>query len=721
MAEANDPSFEDIFTGYPMPMWVYDLETLAFKAVNTAAVLHYGFSVAEFLSRTIADLRPAEEMPKFLANLKSSPAGQLEKSGTWLHRKKNGDIIDVEISSHPLMYRGRACRLVLAHDVTERIDAERKIARLNRVYALLSGINSAIVRIRDRDALFKEACRLATMEGGFVTACIDVVDASGSDVQSGAHAGRALPPASRECQWGARRALRERQAVVSNNVSADPALAPFRDQLEDRGFRAMASFPLMLGERVCAVLTLLSDTRDVFDAGELKVLNELAGDLSFALLFFDREQQLSYLAYHDVMTGLPNRRLFQDRLLQLLHPGAGVVALILVNLDRFAQLNDAMGRHMGDALLMQVAHRLQDELPATLNVARIGGDTFALTLSELARAEDAAETLQEQIFAVLDQPYQLDGQEVRVSTRAGLATYPADGADGETLFRHAEAALRNAKTSGERYLYYAPRMNAALAARVALENELQMALEEQQFCMFYQPRVDLASGRIVSAEALIRWQHPERGLVGPIDFIALAEETGLIRPIGAWVIDAVCAQQKRWQDAGLEIVPVAVNLSAVQCVQSELLNAIASTLAGHALERHLIEFELTETAVMSNPEAALRNLAGLKKMGMQLSLDDFGTGYSSMAQLKRFPFDFVKIDRSFISGVDVNPEDKAIAAAIIAMAHSLGLKVVAEGVETQAQLDTITAMGCDEIQGYLFSRPVAAAEFEALVRSGRRL
>ncbi len=720
MAEANDPSFGDIFTGYPMPMWVYDLETLAFKAVNSAAILHYGYSQAEFLGRTIADLRPAEELPKLLASLKNAPPGQLEKSGTWLHRKKNGDIIDVEISSHPIVYQGRQCRLVLAHDVTERLDAQRKIARLNRVYALLSGINSAIVRIRDRDSLFREACRLATMEGGFITACIDVVDAAGTGLTNEAHAGRALPPASRECAWGSRRALSERQSVISNDVSIDPALAPFREQLEDRGFRAMASFPLMLGERVVAVLTLLSDTVDVFDADELKVLNELAGDLSFALLFFDREEQLSYLAYYDVMTGLPNRRLFQDRLVQLLHPGAGVVAVILINLDRFAQLNDTMGRHMGDALLVQVASRLRD-IPGTFNVARIGGDTFALTLPELARGEDAAEILHEQIFLALDQGYPLDGQEIRVSTRAGLALYPADGGDAETLFKHAEAALRNAKTSGERYLYYAPRMNAALAARVELEGALQNALQERQFSMYYQPRVDLGSGRIVSAEALIRWHHPERGLVGPVDFIPLAEETGLIRPIGAWVIDEVCAQQKRWQAAGMELVPVAINLSAVQCVQAELLNMIANILGAHGLEQHYIEFELTETAVMNNPDDAMRNLGGLKKMGMQLSLDDFGTGYSSLAQLKRFPFDFVKIDRSFISGVDINPEDKAIAAAIIAMAHSLGLRVVAEGVETQAQLDTIRDMHCDELQGFLFSKAVTADEFEALVRSGRRL
>ena len=723
MAEPKDTSFNDIFKAYPIPMWVYDLEILVFKAVNTAAIVQYGYSEAEFLRLTIADLRPPEELPRLYANLGNATNDTLEKAGAWRHQRKDGTVIDVEISSHPMLFDGRPCKFVLAHDITDRIQAQKKIARLNRVYALLSGINSAIVRIRDRDALFREACRLATMEGGFVTGCIDMVEADGLHMHNDAHAGRVLPPrpAILEGQWIAERAARDKLPVVCNDIGTDAAMAPFYGHMASRGFRAIASFPLLVGPRVIAVLTLVSEIPDVFDADELKVLNELAGDLSFALLFFDREEQLSYLAYYDAMTGLPNRRLFQDRLGQLVNAAAPVMAVVLINLDRFAQLNDAMGRHTGDALLVQIGQRLGLGLPESFNVARIGGDTFALTLTDLARGEDAAEVLQGAVFGALDQPFRLDGQDVRISTRAGLALFPADGADAETLFKHAEAALKNAKASNERYLHYAPRMNAALAARMALENALQTALEERQFEMYYQARVELATGRVVSAEALIRWNHPERGLVGPVDFIPLAEETGLIRPIGAWVIEAVCVQQKMWRDAGTAMVPVAINLSAVQCVQPELLNTIAGTMAAHGVQQKYIEFELTETAVMNNPDEAARNLRALKALGVQLSLDDFGTGYSSLAQLKRFPFDFVKIDRSFISDVDTNSEDEAIAAAIIAMAHSLGLKVVAEGVETSAQLEIMRTLKCDEMQGFLFSRPLPADQFEALVRSGKRL
>ncbi|MFP5390488.1 MAG: EAL domain-containing protein [Gammaproteobacteria bacterium] len=719
MFSTDDKSFNQLFKAHPIPMWVYDLETLAFLAVNSAAVAHYGYSEEEFLRLTIRDLRPDDELARLEANLATAPRQGLERSGVWRHRRRDGRIIDVEISSHPLQFHGRACKFVLAHDVTDRVESERKVARLNRVYALLSGINSAIVRIRERVSLFREACRLATHEGGFCGASIASVRGDGAVHRFEAEAGRPLPvlPLDQQRNSPTQRVAREHNTIVCNDVQADPELAA----LAVGGVRAVAAFPLMLGNRVAAVLTLSSETAGVFDADEMRLLHELAGDLAFALLFFDREEQISYLAHHDVMTSLPNRRLFLDRLSQLLHPGGGSVAMVLLNLDRFAQLNDALGRHAGDALLGQIARRLSHRLPESYNVARIGGDTFALAIPELARAVDAVQRLEEAVFAALDQPYMIGSQEVRVSIRAGLALFPADGVDAETLFTRAEAALKNARTHGERYLFYAPHMNAAMAERVALEHQLRNALAAQEFVMMYQPRVDLNTGRIVSAEALVRWNHPQRGLIGPADFILLAEETGLIRALGAWVINAVCAQQRAWINAHTSIVPVAVNLSAVQCAHTELLSTIGEAIKRRELSDGLIEFELTETAVMTNPDAAASNLLALKKLGVQLSLDDFGTGYSSLAQLKRYPFDVVKIDRSFISGVDTNVEDKAIAAAIIAMAHSLGLRVVAEGVETQAQLDMLRSLKCDELQGFYFSRPITADEFAELLREDRRL
>jgi EAL domain-containing protein (putative c-di-GMP-specific phosphodiesterase class I)/CheY-like chemotaxis protein len=356
-------------------------------------------------------------------------------------------------------------------------------------------------------------------------------------------------------------------------------------------------------------------------------------------------------------------------------------------------------------------------------LARFAGDTFAIALpfASLQQAQAEAEVLRSGIFAAFTQAFTLDGHQANITAKAGIAIYPADGKDPGTLINHAEVALKNAKTTGEPYLFYAPQMNSARAAKLALERELQAALAQGQFVMHYQPRVDLHNGEITSAEALIRWQHPQRGLLGPAEFIAVAEETGLIVPLGAWVIDAVCAQQAAWLAAGTAIVPVAINLSAVQLKKGQLLQTVQEKLAAHRLEQQYIEFELTETVVMDNPERAAGQLHALKKLGMRLSLDDFGTGYSSLAYLKRFPFDFVKIDRAFVSDVTSNPGDAAIATAIVGMAHSLNLRVIAEGVETEGQLRFLRKLGCDEIQGYYFSRPVPAPDFEAMLKQGKCL
>jgi diguanylate cyclase (GGDEF)-like protein/PAS domain S-box-containing protein len=719
MAPHHDTSFDELFKAHPLPMWVYDLETLRFLAVNRAATCHYGFSEGEFLSMTLADLRPSEELPRLYEMLASLTPDSHGHGSLWRHRKKDGSLIDVEITYHPIRYQGRAARFVLALDVTEQLQAQRKIARLNRIYAVFSGISAAIVRLRDRAALFREACRLATVEGGMLAACIELADSDGRTLKPFADAGKPLPARLRDPEscWPAQRALREHQPVILNDVCAQDGLGPFQGELARAGVCSLASYPFIVNGRVVAVLTLFADSAGVFDTELQKVLSELIGDLDFALLFLEREDQISYLAYHDVLTALPNRRLFMDRLGQLLAATpAYPLAVVMLDIDRFGHINNALGRHAGDALLTEVARRLTTSLPENASVARTGGDSFSLVLTDLPRTEDAVHILQNRVLEPLAAPFLLDGQEVRSSVRAGLALHPTDGKDAESLFRHAESALKNAKRSGQRYLFYAPKMNAALAARLTLENQLQTALAENQFDVYYQPRVNIRSGRITSAEALIRWRHPKGEVVGPVDFIPLAEETGLIGMIGTWVIEEVCAQQARWLEADEHVVPVAVNLSAMQSTHGDLLRDLRVPIERNMLPHGLIEFELTETAVMHNPDEAEANLNALKGFGVQLSLDDFGTGYSSLSQLKRFPFDFVKIDRSFVAEVDSSPNDEAIAAAIIAMAHSLGLRVVAEGVETESQLGVLRKLECDEMQGYLFSAPLPPEQFIQLLR-----
>lgn len=622
----------------------------------------------------------------------------------------------------------------IAEDITEQTLQAQRVAHLNRLYEVLSAINSAIVRIRDRKELFQETCRIAVHHGTFSLAWIGVIDAAAPDgnvvAWLGSEAGYveniALSTRAEALQanWPASRAMREMRPVICNDLRHDPALTGIRRLLRDPEGYSIAAWPIVIGDRTAAVIELHMPEADFFNEAQIKLLDELASDLSFGLQFIQKDEKLNYLAYYDLLTGLPNNTLFRDRLTQFIHGAEherGAAVVVTIDLQNFAQLNDAMGRHAGDAILVEAAKRLDLELGKRYSVARIGGHTFSAAITGLQQGTDVIPILEQQIFDVFQRPFVLDQKDIHVGIRSGLAIFPEDGEDAETLCRHANAALNNANLAGERYLYYSPRMNEASSARLALENELRLALEERQFVMFYQPRVDLLSGRIVGAEALIRWQHPQRGLLLPAEFLALAEDIGLMVPIGAWVIDVVCAQQAAWLHGNIAPVPVAVNLSATQFKQGQVLQTIRNAIDRHALPTQLIEFELTETVVMSNIDAARTYLRELKALGVKLSLDDFGTGYSSLAYLKRFPFDFVKIDRAFISGITHNPEDAAIANAVIEMAHNLKLRVVAEGVETEAQLNYLRRQRCDEIQGHHFSKPVPAAEFEAMLQADKRL
>ena len=673
---------------------------------------------------------------KFLACYRAAGTSTTRMQVGYRVRHSDGTTIELHQVLEPLQEQadanGNKRLFHTLQDVTLQKDQERRVAHLNRVAVVLSGINSAIVRIHDRNALFQEACRIAVNQGAFGMAWVGIIDAAthnGKVVASfggkGGHAGpftARADSAGSDLPWSV--AARERRPVICNDIDTSlPAMA----ELQKQGYRSLAAIPLMLDNAAVAVLTLLSDEADIFDEQEQKLLGELAGDLSFGLRFIDKEEKLSYLACYDVLTGLPNRMLFHDRLTQFLqgarHDNAitPCTCVILLDLDHFSQLNDILGRRAGDAVLSQVAERISATLTEPYSLARISGDIFAIAVPNLQVSTDLTIILEQQIFGAFDSVFTVDQQEIRITARAGLALFPDDGGDAETLFKHAEMALKKAKSLDERYLYYAPQMNAALAAKLKLRNELQQALDCNQFAVFYQPRVDLLSGRIVSAEALIRWQHPQRGMVPPDHFIPLAEETGQIVPIGAWVIDAVCAQQVAWLAQQVAIVPVAVNLSAVQFKKGLVLHTIRDTIAQHGLEPKYIEFELTESIVMSDPEEAAQHLQALKQLNVKLALDDFGTGYSSLAYLKRFPFDFLKIDRAFITDIAKSPKDAMIATAVIAMGHSLNLRVVAEGVETEEQLDYLRRHRCDEIQGYYFSRPVPAAQFEAMLQDEKRL
>jgi diguanylate cyclase (GGDEF)-like protein len=430
-------------------------------------------------------------------------------------------------------------------------------------------------------------------------------------------------------------------------------------------------------------------------------------------------RQLRHLATHDSLTGLPNRVLLDDRLQQAIaHADRDMrsFAVLICDLDRFKLINDSLGHRAGDELLQEVARRLLTVVRTADTVARFGGDEFVLIGTSTGDAEDAA-ALAVRVMDVLQAPVRIAAIDIHTSPSIGIAMYPDDGVTMQALLAHADAAMYSAKQHGRgNFRRFTPGMDAGTEERVQLESDLHNALSQNQFQLYYQPKVDTQSGEVRSAEALIRWLHPTHGIVSPAEFIPLAEECGLIGAIGGWVIREACRQTRAWQIDGVPSLRVSVNLSASQFRDSGLVDSIRRALDDAGLQARYLEVELTESAVMSDPEKSIAILEQLSAMGVLVSVDDFGTGYSSMSYLRRFPIDKLKIDRVFIDEIVSRPEDASIVRAIVSLAHSLRLKVVAEGVETPAQLDFLKTAGCDEYQGYHFSRPLPAAEFERLIR-----
>ncbi|MEW5786993.1 MAG: EAL domain-containing protein [Pseudomonadota bacterium] len=427
------------------------------------------------------------------------------------------------------------------------------------------------------------------------------------------------------------------------------------------------------------------------------------------------ERHVRHLAYNDTLTGLPNRVMFMDHLARHLEAArlqGRQLAVLFLDLDRFKYVNDSLGHDIGDRLLKSVARRIQHCVRGGDCVARFGGDEFTLALGEIANPAAAAAAALK-IIRALTTPFEIDGHDIFISTSIGISVFPEDGGEANALLKHADTAMYRAKKNSSGYAYYEAGMEASLSAHLQLESALRRALEREELTLHFQPKVELAGGTLVGSEALVRWHHPSRGLVPPGEFIPVAEETGLIVPIGEWVLHQACLQAKAWLDAGLPPHPVAVNLSGHQIKRPDFVHDVAQVLARTGLPAALLELEITESVLMEQARDTLTTLRELKELGVTLAIDDFGTGYSSLAYLKRFPVDTLKIDRAFVNDADSNPDDAAIVKGIIALAHSLRLKVVAEGVETTSQRDFLARAGCDEIQGYLLSPPVPAGELQS--------
>lgn len=486
------------------------------------------------------------------------------------------------------------------------------------------------------------------------------------------------------------------------------------------GLRATVALPIVAATRFCGVIELYSSTTIEADDSLWQLLDSVRNQIG---QYFERknaEETLRYIAAHDSLTGLPNRGMFNDRLRHALdHAGRykKALAVLFVDIDRFKMLNDTLGHSAGDDMLIACSKRLSECIRGSDLVARLGGDEFVIMVENFTTPRDVIAVAQKVLFS-LARPFMIGNRELLITASIGISAFPDDGMDADTLLKNADIAMYRAKDQGRNnYQFYSAQMNTHTFERLAMETSLRRAVERNEFLVHYQPKVDLRTEAITGVEALVRWQHPDWGMVSPLQFVPLAEETGLISKIGERVLETACEQSRRWRDAGIAPMRMAVNLSARQFNQESLLRDIAGVIARSGITPELLELEITESMVMQNPEHAAQTLGKLKAMGIRLAIDDFGTGYSSLAYLKRFPIDAIKLDRSFVKDIPNDVDDMAIARGVIALGHSLRLRVVAEGVETPEQKVFLAANLCDEMQGFLFSKPLPADEMTAFLKA----
>jgi len=637
----------------------------------------------------------------------------------WLERNM---LVLIGDNEQVLGYRGSE------RDFTERRRQEKHISRLTRVLKMLSGVNGAMVRIGQRREILVEACRLATTIGGYASAMVALVEPGTRTARPAAWSGALDPQAIQQLTFTigetpeddssiCGRVLRTGTLLVCNDLQTLDLPLPARARLLDVGYRSVVAFPLLVDRTPVGTLMLTS-----FDVGavgdeELRMLRELVANLSFALQYLHKEDEVRFLSYFDPLTGLAKRSLFCERLVRSLEPRIGrrgTPAVAVLDIEQLSNINDSFGRHAGDLLLQQVADRLKRHFDSTELLAHFGAGTFGVLMEAAGDEDEAVHWMQEQVIAVFRAPFVVDGRGIPVDVKCGFARYPDNGNDANALVQNAEAALRSAKSTGEKYQHHRLELSAAVVSRMTMEHRLRGAVERQEFELHYQPKYDVRSHEMRGLEALVRWRDPEAGLVMPSVFLQLIENSGLIVPLGDWILRQAATDLRRWQGAGFAPGRVAVNISPVQLRRRTFADHLLDLVGEWRSDDAGIDIEITEGVLIDDVSSAVSQLRVLRRSGVRVAIDDFGTGYSSLSRLAELPVDMLKIDRSFVAQLTSSGTGRTVAETIIALGKAFNMTTLAEGVETPEQFELLANLGCDQSQGYLHSRPLPAADLEPM-------
>lgn len=715
--------------------WIWELDAnrqFVFSSESVAAIL--GYSPQQIVGTHLLDHLHEEDRAS--AELSIGALGQNQRHAAravyrWRHR--DGHFRWLERNALALIEHGRITGFRGAErDVTERREQESRIARLTRVLQMLSGINSLVPRIRDRKELLHEACRFAVKTGGYAHAVVLLQKGSTPGVQPFASAGveekitgalcAAIAEISGRDDEIIGRVLKTGSVYVCNDIARSGSDTMAHGALLRAGCRSAVALPLVIDKTPMGILLLAAREADVVSDHELRMLREMAANLSFALQYLQKDSTVRFLSYFNPQTGLARRSLFCERLGRLLGKPAdnhSRTAVAIIDIEQLSVINDSFGRHTGDLLLQHVADRLRGQIHDSELLAQFDGGTFAMMLKVPTQVGYTGDALQETIAAVFGIPFQLEGCDLPVVVKSAIALRVDGNRDANALVQNAEAALRTVKTSGEKHLCFDAERHSKVVARLTLEHKMRAALEQQQFELHYQPKVNVKTRRIEGVEALIRWRDPEAGLVSPAAFIPLLESTGFIVEVGDWVIERAARDCQHWRHLGLPPIRIAVNISPVQLRRPDFLSRFLKLTTGWSSHDCGLDVEITEGALLDDSDATLKKLERLRVTGTRIAIDDFGTGYSSLSRLADLAIDTLKIDRSFISRLQ--PDDRSgkdLVRTIISLARTFNMTVVAEGVETLEQLGMLWDMGCDQSQGYLHSKAISADEMAQLLQCG---